>query len=95
MAHCHFTDGYSLCSIRLWFETDSTSGIWKPKTAPSVTYGTNGFFLKFQDSSSLGDDSSGNNNDFTLSGSGTQTLDTPSNVFCNIKSFNVKAHRNE
>ena len=24
-------------------ETDSTSGVWVPKTAPSVTYGTNGF----------------------------------------------------
>ena len=28
-------------------ETDSTTGIWKPKTSPSVTYGTNGFFLDF------------------------------------------------
>ena len=51
------------------------------KVAPSVTYGTKGV-LKFQDSSSLGDDSSGNNNDFTLSGNGRQILDTPSNVFC-------------
>ena len=51
------------------------------KLGPSVTYGTNGFFLKFQDSSSLGDDSSGNTNDFTLSGNGRQILDTPSNVF--------------
>ena len=80
MAHVHFVDGTAY-DADTFGETDSSSGIWKPKTAPSVTYGTNGFFLKFQDSSSLGDDSSGNTNDFTLSGSGTQTLDTPSNVF--------------
>ena len=80
MAHVHVVDGTAYAASTFG-ETDSSSGIWKPKTAPSVTYGTNGFFLKFQDSSSLGDDSSGNTNDFTLSGSGTQTLDTPSNVF--------------
>jgi hypothetical protein len=80
MAHVHLTDGTAYAASTFG-ETDSTSGIWKPKTGPSVTYGTNGFFLKFQDSSSLGDDSSGNTNDFTLSGSGIQILDTPSNVF--------------
>ena len=80
MAHVHFIDGTAY-DADTFGSTDSTSGIWKPKTAPSVTYGTNGFFLKFQDSSSLGDDSSGNTNDFTLSGNGRQILDTPSNVF--------------
>ena len=80
MAHFHFIDGTAY-QASTFGETDSTSGIWKPKVSPSVTYGTNGFFLKFQDSSSLGDDSSGNTNDFTLSGNGRQILDTPSNVF--------------
>ena len=87
MAHVNFVDGTAL-DASYFGETDSTSGIWKPKTGPSVTYGTNGFFLKFQDSSSLGDDSSGNTNDFTLSGTGTQTLDTPSNVFATINGAN-------
>jgi len=80
LAHFHAVDGTAY-DADTFGETESTSGIWKPKTAPSVTYGTNGFFLKFQDSSSLGDDSSGNDNDFTLNGSGRQVLDTPSNVF--------------
>ena len=62
-------------------ETDSTTGIWKPKTAPSVTYGTNGFFLKFENSGSMGTDSSGNSNNFTVNGTMTQLIDTPSNVF--------------
>jgi len=80
MAHYHFVDGTAY-DADTFGQTESSSGIWKPIISPSVTYGTNGFFLKFQDSSALGDDSSGNTNDFTLSGSGTQTLDTPSNVF--------------
>ena len=83
MAHVHVVDGTAYAASTFG-ETDSSSGIWKPKTSPSVTYGTNGFFLKFQDSSSLGDDSSGNTNDFTLTGSGKQILDTPSNVFATM-----------
>jgi hypothetical protein len=90
LAHVHFTDGY-LYDADDFGETESTSGIWKPKTSPSVTYGTNGFFLKFQDSSSLGDDSSGNTNDFTLNGSGRQVLDTPSNVFATMNAVNGAA----
>jgi hypothetical protein len=89
LAHLHFTDGTQYAASDFG-ETDSNSGIWKPKVSPSVNYGTNGFFLKFQDSSSLGDDSSGNTNDFTLSGTGTQTLDTPSNVFATYNPLNVQ-----
>jgi hypothetical protein len=90
MAHTHFTDGTQYAASDFG-ETESTSGIWKPKTSPSITYGTNGFFLKFQDSSSLGDDSSGNTNDFTLNGSGRQILDTPSNVFATMNAVNGAA----
>ena len=61
-------------------ETDSSSGIWKIKTGPSVTYGTNGFFLKM-DTSSPGTDTSGNNNTFTASGTPTLTQDNASNNF--------------
>jgi hypothetical protein len=65
-------------------ETDATTGIWKPITEPSVTYGNNGFFLKFENSGSMGLDSSGNANNFTVNGSLTQTVDTPSNVFATL-----------
>jgi len=80
LSHIHFIDGTAY-DADTFGETDSTSGIWKPKTLPSVTYGTNGFFLKFENSSDMGEDSSGNNNDFTTSGTITQTEDTPSNNF--------------
>ena len=83
MAHVHFCDGQAYAASDFG-ETDSTSGIWVAKTSPSVTYGTNGYFLKFQDTSAFGDDSSGNNNDFTMSGTITQTKDTPDNNFCTM-----------
>jgi len=80
MAHVHFIDGTAY-DASTFGETDATTGIWKPKTAPSVTYGTNGFFLKFENSAAFGTDSSGNSNTFTVNGTMTQTIDTPSNVF--------------
>ena len=80
MAHVHFIDGTAY-DASTFGETDATTGIWKPKTAPSVTYGTNGFFLKFENSGAFGTDSSGNANNFTVNGTMTQTIDTPSNVF--------------
>ena len=83
MAHVHFCDGYAYAASDFG-ETDSTSGIWIAKTSHSVSYGNNGFFLKFQDTSAFGDDSSGNNNDMTMSGTITQTKDTPDNNFCTM-----------
>ena len=83
MTHIHLCEGYAYAASDFG-ETDTTSGIWKPKTAPSVSYGTNGFFLKFENSGSMGTDSSGNGNNFTVSGTLTQSPDTPSNNFCTI-----------
>jgi hypothetical protein len=83
MAHVHFIDGTAY-DADTFGETDATTGIWKPKTAPSVTYGTNGFFLKFENSGAFGTDSSGNGNTFTVNGTMTQTIDTPSNVFATL-----------
>jgi len=80
LAHVHYTDGYTYAASTFG-ETDSTSGIWKPKTAPSVTYGTNGYFLKFENSGAMGTDSSGQTNTFTTAGSITQNVDTPTNNF--------------
>jgi hypothetical protein len=80
MAHVHYSDGQSYAPTTFG-ETDSTTGIWKPKTAPSVTYGTNGFFLKFDNSGNMGLDSSGQSNSLTTSGTIIQNKDTPSNNF--------------
>jgi len=79
MAHVHFTDGYAYAAST--FGSTATNGQWVPNLNPSVTYGTNGFFLKFTNASDLGEDFSGNNNDYTKSGSGDKVLDNPENVF--------------
>ncbi len=78
-AHVHFTDGYAYAAST--FGSTATNGQWVPTQTPSVTYGTNGYFLKFTNASDLGEDFSGNNNDFTKTGSGDKTNDNPQNVF--------------
>lgn len=85
VAHFHNIDGTAYQASDFG-ETDSTTGIWKPKSSPSVTYGNNGYFLKFSSSGSMGTDSSGNGNNNTIGGSLTQTQDTPNNVFASINS---------
>ena len=63
----YFIDGQGLTPSSFG-ETDATTSVWKPK-AYSGTYGTNGFYLKFNDvattsgsNSGLGKDFSGNGN---------------------------------
>jgi hypothetical protein len=58
-------------------------GIWVPKTGleDSLTFGTTGYYFNFADSSDLGNDVSGNNNDASDVSNTTQSLDTPSNSF--------------
>ena len=66
--------------------TDTSTGRWIPKTLSGITYGTNGFRLTFADSSALGDDTSGNTNDFTATNlaSTDQTTDSPTQNFNNM-----------
>ena len=66
--------------------TDTSTGRWIPKTLSGITYGTNGFRLKFQDSSALGDDTSGNGNDYASSNlaSTDQTTDSPTQNFTTV-----------
>ena len=82
-SHIHYCDGYAY-NANDFGETDATTGEWKIKTDPSVSYGTNGFFLLKDDNSST--DRSTNTNNFAIgvgSGGGfSKTEDNPSNVFC-------------
>ena len=61
MANIHFIDGQALSASDFG---EPVNGIWTPKTY-SGTYGTNGFWLRFDDSSQIGKDSSGNGNHWT------------------------------
>jgi hypothetical protein len=82
MSDIFFIDGQQLTPSSFG-ETDTDTGIWKPK-AYTGTYGTNGFYLQFKNSASLGTDSSGNGNTFTVNNltSVDQSTDTPTNNFC-------------
>jgi len=60
LAEMHFIDG-STVPVSTFGETNS-NGKWVPKEVTGVTYGTNGFYLDFKDSSSLGNDAAGSNN---------------------------------
>jgi hypothetical protein len=67
LADTYFIDGTQKAAIDFG-EIDSLTGVWKPK-AYSGTYGTNGFYLKFTNTTStatLGNDSSGNSNTWTV-----------------------------
>jgi len=82
IAECHYLDGVTAVQTDFG-EYDEDSGIWKPK-AYAGSYGGNGCYLNFDDSASLGADSSGNGNNFTLNNitSADQATDTPTNSFC-------------
>ena len=81
MSHLHFIDG-TVYTPSTFGSTDSTTGEWKINTSPSVTYGTNGFFI-LKDGNSV-TDQSGNSNNLTASGNLTNTEDCPSNVFATL-----------
>ena len=95
LAEVYYSDGTKYTASDFG-ETNSDTGVWSPKSDVSITYGTNGFHLKFDDTSStttLGYDSSGNNNHFTLHNMSapsagwpaTDSLtDTPTNNFCTL-----------
>ena len=86
MSHVHFCDGYAY-SPSDFGSTDSTTGEWKLITSPSVSYGTNGYFM-FKDNASLSDQS-GQGNNFTLTARTlTKTEDCPSNVFATLNALN-------
>jgi hypothetical protein len=81
MSHVHFIDGTAY-DASTFGETDA-NGVWKIKTSPSVTYGTNGFFILKNGNSVT--DQSGNTNNFTVGGGTlTKTEDNPSNVFATM-----------
>ena len=80
MAEINMIDGQALDPTS--FGETNNDGVWVPK-AYSGSYGNNGFFIDGRDSSDLGDDESGNGNDFTSTGlaAADQMLDTPTNNF--------------
>jgi hypothetical protein len=83
-----FIDGQALDPTSFG-EFDEDSGIWKPIDVSGLTFGTNGFYLPFENSAALGQDDSGNGNNFTLNNitSIDQTTDTPTNNYATMNSL--------
>lgn len=81
-------------------ETDD-AGYWNPIDVSGLTFGTNGFLIQGATDSALGDDTSGNTNDFTTSGlaAADQVTDVPTddgtNEIGNFCTWNpLKTHSN-
>jgi len=90
MAEIILVDGSQLAPTSFG-ETDSVTNNWVPKDVSGLTFGTNGFYLDFKDSSALGNDVSGNNNDYTANNltSIDQSVDTCTNSFITMNPNNA------
>ena len=88
MSQVNFIDGTAYPATAFG-SVNATSGIWVANSSPTVTYGNNGFFLDMANSSDMGNDVSGNANDFTVGGGTvTQMEDTPDNNFATLNPLN-------
>jgi len=86
MSHIHYCDGYSY-GADSFGSTDSTTGEWKITPEPSVTYGSNGYFI-LKDGATLTDSSPNSNNFAVANGTLTSTKDCPSNVYATWNPLN-------
>jgi len=86
LAETVLVDGSALAASSFGeFDEDSPT-IWKPKDVSTLTFGSQGFYLDYEDSGDLGDDESGNGNDFaeTNLAATDQSTDTCTNNFCTL-----------
>ena len=95
MAEIVFNDGQSYGPDSYG---ETKNGVWIPKDPSGLTFGNNGYWLKFTNASDLGEDFSGNNNDFTAANLAThdQMLDSPTfgsdsggGNFCTLNPLNA------
>ena len=88
LAEVNFIDGQALTPDN--FGETGDYGEWKP-IKYTGTYGTNGFYLDFENSGSLGADVSGNGNNWTPTNLAAtdQMLDSPTNNFATFNPLDV------
>lgn len=89
MAEIYFIDGQALEPTS--FGEFNPSGVFVP-IEYSGAFGDNGFFIDGRDSSDLGDDESGNGNDFSTSGlaANDQMIDSPTNNHCTYNPLRIR-----
>ena len=68
------------------FAETNDDGEWVPKDLTSLSWGNHDMWLEFETASNLGDDTSGQGHDMTISNadSTNQSQDTPTNNFCTM-----------
>jgi len=88
LAEVVYADGQALDSSSFG-EFDSQTGIWVPKIVTGLTFGNNGFYLPFTNASALGEDFSGEDNDYTVNNltSLDQSIDTCTNNFATLNTL--------
>ena len=81
-----YCDGQSLAPTSFGKFDSNSPSIWKPIDVSGLTFGNNGFYLDFEDSSNLGNDVSGNASDFTSNNLDAthQATDTCTNNFATL-----------
>ena len=96
IAEVNFIDGTALTASSFG---ETKNDIWVAKNTSSLTFGTNGFRLQFQQSgtgtgssSTIGADTSGRNNHFTSSGHPDQTLDSPTKNHATLGAQRILTH---
>ena len=88
LAETHFIDGQALDPTSFG---ETVNNIWVPKNVSGLTYGTNGFYLSFADSAAIGDDLSGNTNDWTANNLAASDVvtDSPTNNFATFNPLDI------
>jgi hypothetical protein len=90
MAEVVFIDGTALTPSSFG-QTDTSTNRWIPKDVSGLTFGTNGFYLEFGTAADLGDDTSGETNDWAEQNiaAANQTIDTPTKNYCTWNPLNT------
>jgi hypothetical protein len=78
MAEVHMIDGTNVPYTTFG---ETKSGVWIPKDPGTLSYGTNGFYLRFDNASALGNSTSPASNNLTVNNMGTDHQDTNTPTF--------------
>ena len=87
LAETVWIDGTQYAASNFGESNSDSPNIWQPIDVSGLTFGTNGFYLDYEDSANLGNDANGGT-DLTETNlaAADQATDTPTNSFCTINS---------
>ena len=94
LAEFCFIDGLALAPTSFGEFNEDSPTIWQPIDVSGLTFGTNGCYLDFEDSSNLGNDANGGTDYASTNLAATdQATDTPTNNFCTINPLYFRTGR--